>query len=246
MIYCSHLLDDREMKEVTRITGMGIESIEFSIAENLDDLDRKIRSYRDRLCGMECGELTLHGPFLDLNPAAFDSLVQQATRKRYEQAYQAARILGAGRIIFHSCFVPSVYMLEGWAERAADFYNRFLEDKPADIQILMENVLDPMPRPLREAAEQIGHPAFGICLDLGHAHCYSEVPVLEWADVLQPHIRHLHVHDNRGDRDNHMALGNGSLPWKDLTFLLKSVDCTIECRTKEDVLETYRKLSAEK
>ena len=36
MIYVSHLLSDEEMKEIIERTGVGVESIEFSVAENLD------------------------------------------------------------------------------------------------------------------------------------------------------------------------------------------------------------------
>lgn len=125
MIYISHLIKDEELKEIIARTGMGIESIEFSVAENLDNLVRTLRTYQKRLEFMECRELILHGPFLDLNPMAYDTLVVQATRTRYEQAYQAAVELGAKKLILHSGFIPSVYFLTGWAERMADFYKRF-------------------------------------------------------------------------------------------------------------------------
>ena len=74
MIYVSHLLDDVDMRDVIERTGAGVESIEFSISENLDRLEEKIDSYEKRLEEMGCGKLVLHGPFLDLNPMAFDSL----------------------------------------------------------------------------------------------------------------------------------------------------------------------------
>ena len=128
MIYISHLIDDKEMKEIIASTGAGIESIEFSVAENLDHFSRTLKNYRKRLEFMNSLNLILHGPFLDLNPMAYDSLVVQATRTRYDQAYQAAKELGAKKLILHSGFIPSVYFLTGWAERMADFYNRFLED----------------------------------------------------------------------------------------------------------------------
>ena len=49
MIYTSHLLEDTQMQEVVRECATGIESIEFSIAENVDRLEEKITSYRVRL-----------------------------------------------------------------------------------------------------------------------------------------------------------------------------------------------------
>lgn len=46
MFYFSHLLRDEEMKEVIQETGMGVESIEFSIAENLDNFSKTLLSYK--------------------------------------------------------------------------------------------------------------------------------------------------------------------------------------------------------
>ena len=238
MIYTSHLLEDDEMKELIRETGTGVESIEFSIAENLDELDRKMKLYEKRLEAMECKKLFLHGPFLDLNPMTFDSLILETTRKRYEQAYEAAKYLGAKKIVFHTCYVPGVYMLYGWADRVADFYNRFLEGKEG-VQILMENVFDQNPQPILEAAEKITHPDFGLCFDMGHAHCYSPVPTVNWCRLFGEKIRHLHVHDNMGDRDAHMGLGMGNLDYKAIIEEVKrnnpDVTYTIECMKKEDV-----------
>lgn len=245
MIYFSHLLNDEDMKEIIKDTHMGVEGIEFSIAENLDCFEDTLCSYKERLKNMNCKNLILHGPFLDLNPMAYDRLIVEATKKRYEQAYKAAEILGASRIIFHSGYVPSVYFLTGWADRMADFYNRFLEDKGDSIEILMENVLDPEPAPLLEVAQKVSHPAFGLCLDVGHAHCYSKASCKEWAETLAPQLRHLHIHDNLGDRDSHLAIGKGNIPFYDILAAQDGradISCTIECNLKEDVMESFRRL----
>lgn len=236
--YVSHLMPNQEMKKIVEELQIGVESIEFSISENLDHLTERLISYKKEMEFMGCKSLTVHGPFLDLNPMSFDSMVQKATRVRYEQAYSAARELGAKKVVFHSGFIPSVNFVEGWAERMIAFYGRFLADKPTDIQILMENVLDPAPESLLEVAESISHPAFGICLDIGHAHCYSEVPCMEWMKTLEKHIRHLHIHDNAGDRDSHLAFGDGTLPVQELTAWMdehREVSGTFECRSAEDV-----------
>lgn len=59
----------------------------------------------------------------------------------------------------------------------------------------MENVLDEDWRLLLDVYKQVEHPNFKLCLDMGHAHCYSEISVLEWAQELAPYIGHVHVHD---------------------------------------------------
>lgn len=242
MIYFSHLLDDNEMRHLLQNPGTGLESIEFSISENLDSLDQKLLAYEKRLDAMGYPELILHGPFLDMNPAAFDSMVSEATRIRYEQTYTAARKLGAKKIILHTCYVPSVYLLEGWAERVADFYHRFLADKTDEIQILLENVLDPYPEPIAEIVEREKHPALGICLDVGHANCFSDRSAEEWCQVLEPKLRHLHVHDNDQSCDAHQALGTGTVPSGVLVPYIRQQDCTVECCTLQECRQSYDKI----
>ena len=77
MLYFSHLLPDEETKEIIKETGMGLESIEFAISENLDHLDSCLLAYEKRLEHMECENLILHGPFLDLNPMTFDERIRE-------------------------------------------------------------------------------------------------------------------------------------------------------------------------
>ena len=204
-------------------TGCGLELISFSIAEKLDRFDETLKDMQDVLRRLGVPPLTIHGPFLDLNPMAYDRLVQQATYDRFAQAYEAAEILGAKKIIFHSGMVPTVYFLWGWAERMIDFWNRFLDGR-SGITVCMENVLDREYEPFTEVAEGVESPDFGICLDIGHAHCYSDHSASAWAEHLAPHIRHLHVHDNDGTRDAHMACGKGNIPIREILSLLLSKD----------------------
>lgn len=242
-MYFSHLLPDEEMREIIRKTGMGVESIEFSVGENLDRFSATMKNYQKRLEYMECESLLLHGPFLDLNPMAYDSGIRRVTMYRYEQAYEAAQILGAEKIVFHSCFLPNVYLTIGWADRVAEFYMEFLKDKDDSIEVLMENVLDPDPVPLKDVAEKISHKAFGLCLDLGHAKCYSKSGLFHWMETLEPYIRHVHLHDNMGERDSHLSLGDGNLPLKEISEFLKKngnkKTYTIECAEKEAVEKSW-------
>lgn len=236
--YISHLLTDREMQQLTAETGMGVESIEFSIAENLDRLRHKVKRYQKKLDFIGCKSLTLHGPFLDLNPVSYDAKIAGATRERYEQVYEAAQWLGAEKIIFHSCFLPQIYYLEGWVERTAEFWNDFLREKKG-IQILLENVYDREIVPLTEVKDRVESPEFMLCLDVGHAHCYSAFSVEQWITRMGERIGHVHLHDNWGQKDSHLALSRGNIPWKKIFPLLETlggqVSYTLECNFSEDV-----------
>lgn len=245
MIYVSHLLDDSEMADVIEKTGAGVETIEFSISENLDHLSPHIRSYRQRLSAMGCEHLSIHGPFLDLNEASYDSLIQETVRKRFEQAYSAAVALNAEKIVYHTGFIPSVYYLEGWAERMAEFWIKFM-DSERPVPVMLENVWDPYAYVLKEIAEMVNHPAFKLCLDIGHAHCYSKETPGKWVNTFGDTIGHMHVHDNRGRSDEHLALGDGTICVSEvfmaLSHVLEKPSYTAECRTASDALQTISTL----
>ena len=50
----------------------------------------------------------------------------------------------------------------------------------------------------------------GFCLDTGHANLTSSLKAFS---SKLPNIRHIHIHDNGGTRDDHLAAGRGILDW---------------------------------
>ncbi|MBQ8955083.1 MAG: sugar phosphate isomerase/epimerase [Clostridia bacterium] len=247
-LYISQLLPFDDMRRVCAETGAGIELIEFAVADNLDHLEQSMRKVRRELKGFDImPELTVHGPFLDLNPASWDSYVYEGTARRFEQAYGAALALGAKKIVLHTGFYPHANFLQGWPERMASFFSGFLENR-TEMQVVMENLFDPFPEPLLEVYERVNNPCFKLCLDIGHAHCYSRVPVTEWAEKLLPALGHVHIHDNGGfdpmkdHPDEHLALGRGTLPLDALFAVLRrgsGLSYVIECNTIQDVMRSY-------
>ncbi|MGI6117586.1 MAG: sugar phosphate isomerase/epimerase family protein [Bilifractor sp.] len=250
MIFISHLLPDEEMREVIARTNAGIESIEFSISENLDSLAGTIASYRERMKYIGAERLILHGPFLDLNPVAFDREIRRVSELRFCQAYQAAQELGAEKIVYHSCYLPDVCFPAGWPERTADFYRNFL-CKHTDIEVVMENVYERNWDTVLRTASLLGGTRgtgrFHLCFDTGHAGCYSSLPICEWAEHLRNYISHVHIHDNDGTRDAHSAVGSGTIPWKPLLRKLAPLEdltWTIECNTQNAVLHSFQALTS--
>lgn len=242
MIYTSDLLSPADMHTIVQKTGMGVESIDFSISDNLDQMDVKIREYRSYMNYIGITELTLHGPFLDLNPIAFDSGIRAASRYRFAQVYDAAIELGAKKIIFHTGFIPYVMFLEGWSNRMADFWNDYMETRK-EVQILIENVLDPYPEPVKRVKRLVKAPNFKLCLDIGHANCYSEKSVENWVACYGNDIGHVHIHNNDGTKDSHNALDKGTISAKNVIDEIKKkapeATYTIECNSLEDVMRSY-------
>lgn len=243
-IFISELLAPEALRKFSG--SCGIELIRFSIAHELDRLDDAIRAV-----DYDC-PLTVHGPFLDLNPATWDSAARRVTALRFHQAWSAARALGAGKLVLHTGFMPRANVIEGWAPRAADFFGEFMATH-GDIPVALENVLDPLWEPMLEVWQRVRHPSFGLCLDVGHAHCYSLQSATAWAEGLLPALTHVHLHDNHGPRplcdvaDEHLALGDGTLPLKPLMDILgqrSDLTYTIECASRDAVLRSIEALKA--
>lgn len=88
-IYISDLFPREEMRALIEESGAGVETIRFSVGDNLDDFERQMQAAGEELAFLGNPALTLHGPFLDLNPASYDSEIRRVTRRRMEQAYRA-------------------------------------------------------------------------------------------------------------------------------------------------------------
>jgi len=241
-IFISELLAPDELREFTK--SYGLELIRFSVADTLDRLDAAIQEV-----DYDC-PLTVHGPFLDLNPATWDSEVRRVTALRFHQAWCAGRALGAEKLVLHTGFMPRANVIEGWAPRVADFFGEFMATH-GDMPVALENVLDPYWEPMLEVWQRVRHPGFGLCLDVGHAHCYSLQAATAWADGLLPALTHVHLHDNHGPRpldavaDAHLALGDGTLPLKPLMAILgqrSDLTYTIECASRDAVRKSLEAL----
>ncbi len=218
VLYLSHLIEDAALTSLLEAhPGIGIETIEFGIGENLDHMEQTTDRYEGRMGGwIRNRPFSIHGPFLDLNPGSYDSLIREATMTRFLQSYSCARALGADRILFHTGFSPDTCFETGWPDMAAEFWKRFLEHTDGSIQIHLENVLDLHWETVASILDRVGCPYFTACLDAGHAHVYSPQTPLEWLEGLGSSIGHLHLHDNIGDLDSHLALGKGNIPLRPL------------------------------
>jgi sugar phosphate isomerase/epimerase len=108
---------------------------------------------------------------------------------------------------------------DAWSEYALDYALTALEHlkayaSPLGVKLLLENIHNEVTEPahLVEILE-VGHfSTIGVCLDIGHAHMMGGVePALA---TLGPYLRSSHIHDNHGERDEHLWPGEGTVPWE--------------------------------
>ncbi|MEZ4529372.1 MAG: sugar phosphate isomerase/epimerase family protein [Desulfobacterales bacterium] len=86
-------------------------------------------------------------------------------------------------------------------------------------------------------------PSQGMTLDVGHAHIKEEGKnrIKEFFRLAGKRIRHIHVSDNKGKRDDHLPVGKGSIDFSEIIRELKKIGYA-ETVTLEIFTEDRREL----
>ena len=161
----------------------------------------------------------MHAPFYDLNPGARDSLVKKASMDRLLWAVDVANRLGVAQIVVHPGYGPWVRgrRIHHWLARAKEGIQKVIDKAGVQgIRMAFENVYDESPDDLMVFLEGFSGDNIGVCLDIGHFHVFSKISLGDWLEVLGPKIYEFHIHDNHGESDEHLAIGDGTIdytPW---------------------------------
>ena len=168
---------------------------------------------------------TLHLPFVEMNPASLVPSVRQLSEDRLKRALEFGEALGARVGVLHTGQVPVRHPLAlSLAREALEKTLTALLPLPFPVALenlaLSEEDLLRGPEGLRELLDRF--PQYGFCLDVGHAlvELGPRGPFL-YLEALEDRLLHLHLHDNHGQKDDHLPVGAGSVPWARLAPFLK-------------------------
>lgn len=193
--------------------------------------------------------ITIHAPFMDLNPGAVDSRVLEATRARFHQAFDVAEVLKPVNIVFHSGYEKWKYDhdVDLWLQSSLSFWPEFIKRAESiDIMLAIENIFEDEPGSLLQLMKALNSKRTGICFDAGHCNIFTKVPLSKWLEMLGPYIIETHLHDNNGDFDSHFALGEGNIDFQAVVDALSERDVvhTIEATSVEDTFSSIKALEA--
>lgn len=228
-VYISQLTETENIIDLLEKYEIGLEIVLFASPYCLDRQDEFIENYKREL-GDLYGKINLgiHGPYADLIPGARDELITKATNYRMQQAYDVAKKMGANFVVYHNGYYPKTYSYIEWMQRTPTYWNDFKEGKEDDdIKIHIENVHEEDYFLLNELMEEIHDEKTSVCLDVGHVNAYSKVDVMEWMKILKKYIKHMHIHNNFGDRDSHLGINKGELDIIEILNIVKDKDITV-------------------
>jgi sugar phosphate isomerase/epimerase len=160
---------------------------------------------------------TFHAPFEDLWPGARDEEARRLAVRRLRQAIALAPLFRPRGIVVHGGYYGWVYDFESdkWIEPARRTFGEVMETAEKEgVDLFLENVFDETPEHLLRLQRSVGSKRMGFCFDAGHATLFSELPVHRWVEAFGPDLRELHLHDNRGRRDDHLPVGEGGINFR--------------------------------
>jgi len=202
-----------------------------------------------RLIGSSGRRPTVHAPFFDLSPGAMEPLVREVTLRRLTQALQAAAHLGAHLMVVHPGYDRWRYpnLAGAWADHAARTFEPLLTLAEAyDCRLVLENIYEETPGTLTALLDRLDSPWFGHCFDIGHWQLFGRESQEHWLAAVVPRLLHLHLHDNHGQGDDHLPVGEGIIDFAPLFQALAgmpaSPSITLEAHNPEELQRSYTNL----
>jgi sugar phosphate isomerase/epimerase len=216
-----YLLRDKLLPTVIR------EGINPEISFNHLDLDRfqqaDFRETADRLAG-EGLSVTFHAPFMDLRPGAIDPRIRQVTVDRLRRVFDLIPLFLPRTIVCHPSFDEKYYVSgeDHWLENSIETWGCLLGCvRETETIIALENVYERTPYHLRLLLDSLASPQVRFCFDTGHANVFGSESPGEWMESLGDRLGEIHIHDNHGTADEHLPVGEGNFPFRELMQMVR-------------------------
>lgn len=159
---------------------------------------------------------TIHAPFMDVNIAALGSKSRQCSISQIKSSVDLANEIDASIVVVHPGLIPflarempeEIYKIadksiEEIGEYSKDLgVNTTIENMPAFESMIYQD--------MSRLNETLLKFDMSMTLDIGHANHSGIAPDEMYFDC----IKHIHAHDNFGDDDSHLPLGEGNIELK--------------------------------
>ncbi len=190
-------------------------------------------------------ELTLHLPFSDLNLASLNQPIWEESVRQMKNCLLRVSSFIELAVVHPGHLSPLGMQLPdlAWKQNIQGLQELSEFAGELGVQLAVENMVN-MPFILgREPGEiwgmidTVNQENFGMAWDVGHANTNGNVDEF-LGDTTS--IIHVHVHDNHGEKDEHLPLGRGSVDWKRVFRGLRGYRgrFVTEARTVEEGVES--------
>lgn len=198
--------------------------------------------YQEQITEIKKNELVIdqaHAPFPPY-VKGFPELTDYAI-SIYQQCIRFCASLGIDRLVIHgvSCALDD----PGQTRESVDALNLRLYRslipvlRECRVTVCLENLFTRYGRQIIEGAcsdpretcdfigrlnEEAGRECFGFCVDTGHLNILGKNQG-EYIRAIGSHVKAVHLHDNWGDDDRHLAPYAGNIRWRDVMEALREI-----------------------
>lgn len=158
---------------------------------------------------------SIHAPIADVNIAALSERMREASTLELMATMEQAITMEVTTITIH----PGLYsmVVHGQERKSVERAKksiRTLDRVTGEFGVTM--ALENMPSfkfMLGQTAEELNELIEGtdmkVCFDIGHANTTGQIDSM--IELFGDRLANIHIHDNNGDRDEHLTLGEGNI-----------------------------------
>ena len=194
---------------------------------------------------------SLHTSIANTDIAALNPRMREATVSELVSEMECASKMGIDTLTVHPGLIClSVPGCRDRSVAAANLSCRALEKAAHEYglkHVCIENMPN-VPVMLGGTADELSTIVdgtdLGITFDIGHANTMSQIDRM--VEVFGDRIQHIHIHDNLGDRDAHLTIGEGSIDFRHVLSLIPNYKglFIIESKSMESAVESQKRLRA--
>ncbi|AET64945.1 sugar phosphate isomerase/epimerase family protein [Methanothrix harundinacea] len=195
--------------------------------------------------------ITIHLPYSDLNLASMNQPIWEETLRQMKECISFASEF-CGLAVVHPGYLSplgkqmpdraweqNILGLQEICDHAAEFGMRIAVEN----MLKIESMLGRTPEEIQGILENVRRENLGFVFDVGHANTNGNVDSFL---ALKEKMIHVHVHDNKGARDEHLPVKSGNVNWRRVAKGLEGYEgrFVTEARTLVQGAQSMRNLKA--
>jgi sugar phosphate isomerase/epimerase len=195
-------------------------------------------------------KFSIHAPISDVNIAALSERMREAATLEIIASMEQAIQINADTVTFHpgyhSMVIPNLEAKSiEKAKRSMRTIDRLMNEFGVVAAVEnMPNFKFMIGAKAKELYDIVDGTDMKICFDIGHANTVNQID--EMMDLLGDRIKTVHIHDNNGNNDDHMTIGDGNIDFKKVLkrFSRYTGKYIIEARSLESAVISRDRLKA--